>query len=131
MVGVFAQSGGSFKPVGSIPVNNGGTWQNAQEVWAKDNGVWVKIFPLEVREPASGENYEYNPSVGDRFTWMISGHNGVLAIYWGGATINLSYPPGYDNITTFKVGGWTYYRGSLRLTQSAVRRYALYRIGTP
>ena len=125
MVGVFAQNDGSFKPVASIPVNKGGTWQNAQEVWAKDNGVWVKIFPAEVREPATGDNYQRFS-----FAWDELTNIGRLIVWWNGVDVYDGYPPaGAVSIT---LGAWTYYKGALGGTINANRRdYRIYRIGTP
>lgn len=124
MVGVFAHSGGSFKPATSIPVNNGGTWQNAQEVWAKDNGVWVKVFPAEVREPATGETF-----IQGHTSWFFYSSVGQGGVNWDGALLFMSSEI-QAGTTSFKYGSWTYYRGTHRVGGN-IAQYAIYRIGTP
>ena len=123
MVGVFAHDGGSFKPAASIPVNNGGTWQNAQEVWANDNGVWVKVFPAEVREPATGELFAiFNTQWYHNYTYG--------GIYWQGVNIYAGYSITTSTMT-YRVGSWTYYRGTSRGSATGADDFGIYRIGTP
>ena len=120
MVGVFAQSGGSFKPVASIPVNNGGTWQNAQELWAKDNGIWVKIFPVEVREPATGDLFQVN-----QFMWFRRPGNNTSQVWWGGTQVGVTS----SEAVSMVIGAWTYYRGGWKEDYGNSQRYGIYRIG--
>lgn len=122
MVGIFAHDGGAFKPVSAVPVNNSGTWQNAQEVWAKENGIWTKVFPSEVREPPTGEFYNQ-----DTYNWRNIGSPSNSALI----TWNSDYTNAPFNSVSFTSGSWTYYRGTYRANISIAALYGIYRIGTP
>lgn len=123
MAGIYAHSGGNFKEVKTIPVKNGTVWQNAQEVWAKNGGVWVKVFPNLVREPATGELYLNNSH-----SWSHATNQGT--VFWD-ATRMYQGPNINSNTISYTVGSWTYYRGAYQKTTFGIYSYAIYRIGRP
>ena len=80
-----------------------------------ENGV--KVFEKILREPSTGEIYNYNS-----YNWTEIADS-LYQINWAGTTMNTK---------TSVVGGWRYYRGTLRdqyiAGQDRYRLYAIWRV---
>ena len=84
------------------------------------NGVEVfSKAPTIIREPAEGEYYTFNGLLtpGDDYYWLFGNcvTNGVINFSFGTGTKQTTPKiNGVNGITSYNVGEYTYYRGSLR-----------------